>query len=394
MRLGLATSPPKSWPGKLYLGAVAISWTAFVFTGVKGLLFWMPSELAVSFAGTAALLGFFLLSYLEESAYVRHTQIKSLKIRKELEQLIRYATIPSDSTIKSFEGKANLADTAAEREAFKELSRLAAGLAERDKKLWEYARQEMVREAAAQTEAKLASEKVEKTLAQRQAIRKKLIESASQLQTFKTLEDIPLEVEALLDLRVVQACWSKLDEFGIQLNNAGPGSALSSLIKTVSGVHVLGAYSFTTELVGNERDGHFEVHAWQQGEKCNLLSAIRFKSSPEGVIAAFYFSVVLKTRLCWGHGFYGRDEEPVFTLEHAVGILEKNRIEPNSKGLEQLSVPPGLRITRSSEGSTMVSCLVFLPSKGFHNQSVVLDNGQAAPRESQPLFEWMQAIYY
>lgn len=154
MGLGLATSLPTSWPGRLYLVAVALSWTVFVFTGVKGLLFWMPSELAVGFAGTAALLGFFLLSYLEESAYVRHSQLKNLKIRKELEQLIRYATIPTENTIKGFADKVNLAETAPEQEAYKELGRIAAGLAERDKKLWEYARQEMAREVAAQKEAK------------------------------------------------------------------------------------------------------------------------------------------------------------------------------------------------------------------------------------------------
>jgi hypothetical protein len=130
-----------------------LSWLAFAFSGAYGLLHWLPFELSAFFASGVALVSLELLAHLERSAYVLNNYRRTLKVRKELEELIEYASIPSQRTIEGFQEKAKSAETLADRDAYLELARLAAVLAARDTRLCEYAVSEAQRKAAEEAEA-------------------------------------------------------------------------------------------------------------------------------------------------------------------------------------------------------------------------------------------------
>ena len=139
MSLGLTDQRfPASWGGRAYLISVVLSWVAFAFSGAYGLLAWLPGEGAVTLSGLVAFLSLGLLIHLERSAHVLHSYRRNMKVRRELEQLIKYATIPSQGTIDNFQEKAKSAETVVEREAYAELAGVASVLSKRDKKLCEY----------------------------------------------------------------------------------------------------------------------------------------------------------------------------------------------------------------------------------------------------------------
>ena len=170
MSLGLASDLPKSWGGRIYLGIIVVSWLAFAFSGAYGLLSWLPGEGALTLAGLVAFMSLGLLTHIERSAYILTGYHRISKVRKELEQLVKYATIPSQVTIEGFQEKATSAETGEERDAYRELARLAAALAERDTKLCEYAVSQAQRQAAEQMEAKQKADKSAKADAARREL--------------------------------------------------------------------------------------------------------------------------------------------------------------------------------------------------------------------------------
>lgn len=394
INLGLSTSAPKSLKGKIYLAAVAISWVVFVFSGAKGLLFWLTPDLAYSAAGLAALAGFFILPYLEDSAYIRQSQLKNLKIRQELEDLIRFATIPNEQTVRRFIEKSEAADTPADKDAYQHMARIAADLAARDNKLWSYAKEEAVKEMADRKKAEQAQLKAAEAISRQQTLRRKLQDLAKTLKVCSTVSDLPINTEALLAPDFVNQHWEKLDIFSSQVKKTGPGPAFTRLVKGLLGVQVDASVSFETELVGNARDGHYEVFAVADWGKGSFLRGLKFEPTVEGCIAAFYLSAFLKTRLCWGHGFYGRDEEALLSLGRMVRILEDMGLDAGANGLEKLTQPTGLRVARLDDNKFVIRCLMFVPSKGFHDYSVEVVDGLAHVNDSVPAFEWSHKIFY
>lgn len=399
MSLGLTNQRfPASWSGRVYLGLVVISWVAFTFSGAYGLLKWLPSEGALTLAGLVAFLSLGLLEHLERSAHILHSYRRTMKVRIELEQLINYATIPSQRTIDNFQERAKFAETVAESEAYEELVGIATVLSERDKKLCEHAVSQVQREATERAEKLEQANKAVKAQAAKQELRINLINainSATQpLQVIKTIDFAIVGNEVLVEPTVAKQKWQVLNDFGERLLHLGEDASIQTLLQTVAGTQPIEETSFKLEKVGNDRNGHYEVLSIHDGVTGQLADGLSFESSLDGLVAAFFTRAVLPGRLSWGHGFYDRDQEFIFIQERAVEILEKASLSPNSEGLQAIKIPAGLRFSRAEDGTITLSCLTYQPGKGFYDFAVSLTGTKASQVQQTKLYQWGQGILY
>lgn len=398
MHLGLASELPKSWGGRIYLGIVVLSWLAFAFSGAYGLLSWLPGEGALTLAGLAAVMSLGLLTHVERSAYILTGYRRILKVRKELEQLVKYATIPSQGTIEGFQEKAKSAETGEERDAYRELARLAAALAERDTKLCEYAVSQAQREASEQADAKEKANKTAKAHAARRELqgnlRDALNATASSTPVGKTIDAANAGAEALLEPTVAKQKWQALYDFGERLRRLGQDAPILTLLQAVAGAQPIADTSFEMVFSGTERDGHYDVFSVRQGIKASLAEGLAFEPSLDGLVAAFFLRAALPGRLAWGHGFYDRDQEFIFSQDRMVAILENDRVSPDSEGLRAVAAPPGLRYSREEDGTLTLRCLAYRPGKGFYDYSVSIAGGVASSIQETKLYQWGQGVFY
>lgn len=399
MSLGLTDQRlPASWSGRAYLGLVVISWLAFAFSGAYGLLKWLPGEGAVTFAGLVAFLSLGLLVHLERSAHILNSYRRTKKVRGEIEQLIKYATIPSQGTIDNFQEKVKSAESVAEREAYGELVGVAKALAERDKKLCEHAVSQAQRESTESAEKLDQADKAAKVQAAKQELRSKLknaINAATQpLKVIKTIDSAIVSNGALVERTFAKQKWQSLNDFGERLRRLGQDASIQTLLQAVAGIQPIEETNFKLEIVGNERDGYYEAVSIHHGAKGQLADGFSFEYSLDGSIAAFFLRAALPGRLAWGHGFYDRDQEFIFTQERAVEILENDRVSPDSEGLQAIRMPAGLRFSRAADGTITLSCLTYKPGKGFYDFSVSLIGAQASQVQEIKLYQWGQGLLY
>ena len=399
MSLGLTDQRfPASWGGRAYLSLVVLSWVAFAFSGAYGLLAWLPGEGAVTLSGLVAFLSLGLLIHLERSAHVLHSYRRNMKVRRELEQLIKYATIPSQGTIDNFQEKAKSAETVVEREAYAELAGVASVLSKRDKKLCEYSVSQAQREASERAEEQERADKAAKAQAAKRELRSKLQEAlnaATQpLPVVKTIDSSIAANEAIVEPTVAKQKWLSLNDFGERLRRLGKDASIQTLLETVAGAQPIEETNFKLEFEGNERDGHYEAVCLHGGAKGQLADGLSFEPSLDGLIAAFFLRAALPGRLAWGHGVYDRDQEFIFTQERAVAILENDRVPPDSDGLQAIKVPAGLRLSRAEDGTLTLRCLTYRPGKGFYDFAVSITGVQASPVQEIKLYQWGQGILY
>ena len=339
-----------------------------------------------------------LLTHIERSAYILTGYHRISKVRKELEQLVKYATIPSQVTIEGFQEKATSAETGEERDAYRELARLAAALAERDTKLCEYAVSQAQRQAAEQMEAKQKADKSAKADAARRELqgnlRNVLSATASNTPIGKTIDFLNTGAEALLEPTVAKQKWQALYDFGERMRRLGPDAPILTLLQGVAGVQPISDTCFEMVFSGTERDGHYDVFSIHQGIKASLAEGLAFEPSLDGLVAAFFLRAALPRRLAWGHGVYDRDQEFIFSQERMVAILESDRVPSDSDGLLAVVAPPGLRYSREEDGTLTMRCLAYWPGKGFYDYSVSIAGGVASPIQETKLYQWGQGVFY
>jgi|GEM_PF-3769015 len=398
IRLGLASELPKSWGGRLYLGIVVLSWLSFAFSGAYGLLSWLPSEGALTLAGLIALMSLGLLTHIERSAYILTSYRRTLKVREGLEQLVKYATIPSQGTIESLQEKAASAETGEERDVHRELARLAAALAERDTKLCEYAINQAQREATEQAEVKERADKTANAHAARRELQENLRDAlnaaVSSAAVCKTIDFTNTGVEVLLEPTVAKQKWRGLYDFSERLRRLGQDAPILTLLQAVTGAKPISDTSFEMVFSGTERDGYYDVFSIRQGVQASLAEGLAFEPSLDGLVAAFFLRAALPGRMAWGHGFYDRDQEFIFSQDRMVAILENDNVAPNSEGLRAVATPPGLRYSREEDGTLTMRCLAYRPGKGFYDYSVNIAGGVASPIQETKLYQWGQGCFY
>lgn len=111
-------------------------------------------------------------------------------------------------------------------------------------------------------------------------------------------------------------------------------------------------------------------------------------------MAAFFLRAALPNRLAWGHAFYDRGQEFIFTQERAIAILEDNRISADNAGLQAVTMPPGFLVCRETVGTLSVKCLSYRPGKAFYDYAVSVASGCASTVQETKLFQWGQGIFY
>lgn len=396
INLGLVYDRKHTTGSRIYLVSVVASWAAFAFSGAYGFLSWSLEEHAIGASTLVALWSLPLLIHIERSAYAQHALRRSALIRRELEQLIRHATIPSRGIIEKYSDKAKSAESLAEREAHAELSHLAAMLADRDNKLCEYAVSQAQREAEESVQQRETTARHSQAIEEKQArlaqLKHALEKSMASLPTIKTLDAAEKEM-SLLDTNVAKQKWQPLSDFANRLQRGGATAPVASLLEPIAGLRIRNGATFEVRLSGNERDGHYEVRSLIGGSLGELADALIFESSLDGAIAAFFLRAALPGRLAWGHGLYDRDQKFVTSLEQAIDILNSDDIAPDTLELLKVTVQPGLRI-KLTDGAISLSCLTYRPGKGFYDSLVKVTEGVASPDQETKLFKWGRGIFY
>lgn len=394
LNLGLVYDRRHTFGSWAYLGLVVASWLAFAFSGAYGLLSPLTSEAALGLAGIVALASLGLLTHIERSAARAYSLRRSTLIRRELENLISHPGLLGESSIAMHREKAGLAESLAERDAHEALAILVAQFAERDRKLCEAVVERALREAEQRTQERERDERAARAAAAKQAnqdqFRRMLQEKADRLATIKTIDALEEGAVALLEPRIAQQKWQPLVDFADRLGRLGCDAPVLTMLQAIAGVRTVDCAEFELGLVGNERDGHYDVKSMLAGKTGSLAEGLVFESSLDGLIAAAFFCVALPRRLAWGHGLYGRDQVVVTSLNQALDILVGETVAPSGANL---TAPPGFRVRRSAGGLT-ISCLAYYPGKGFYDVEVGISNGKVSGPEVTTLFQWGRGIYY
>jgi hypothetical protein len=292
-----------------------------------------------------AFLAIGLLLHLERSAYALHGYRRELTVREGLNGLVRYAAIPTQGKIEGFREKSKSAESRVEREAYEELAEVAAALAVRDAKLCEAAVAQFQREAADHRrvdEAQAAATEQAAAAAQAQTAKQEL--RAKLRQALSTARrEIPVanaidvggaSLATLPEASLVDQKWQALRDFGKRVRQQGSSANMLTLLTGVSGVKTVAGATFDVKLEGSERDGHFDVLSHLNGAVGHVADGLSFDASLDGLMAAFFLRVALPGCLAWGHGYYDRDQQLIFTDEQAVSALVAERVSPDSAGLQ------------------------------------------------------------
>ncbi len=352
----------------------------------------------MTFAGIVAFLSLGLLVHIERSAYVQHKYQRTLLIRLELERLIKYATIPSESTIHDFIEKSKSAESVAEQEAYYQLAKIAEALAKRDTTLCNNAVSKVLRETEEQAEAIAKADKIAKAKAARielqEKLRSKLGVARTNLPVEKTIELANKGIEYLFEPSIAIQKWRILFEFGEKLQESGQTNNIPELLQAIAGVQSVSDVHFEIVLEGTERDGYYNVFSMHQGVTKSFADGLFFETSIDGLMAAFFISAALPSRLAWGHGLYGRDQRFIFDQDRMVTILENDKVSSDNDGLLSVTPPSGLRFSRGEDGTLTMCCIAYLPGNGFYDYSVSIANGIVTQVQESKLFQWGQGVYY
>lgn len=396
MSLGFASEFPRSLSSRVYLGLVVVSWVAFALSGAYGLLSWLPGDGARLLTVLVAFLSLGLLAQIERWAYTQRAYRSALRVRRELEHLIEFATIPSQSTIDIYREKARSSGSASDREAYAELAELATALANRDKQLQAVAVSQFQREAAGQAKAQQTANKTAEAaaakLTQRARLRQVLDANVAKLPVTGTLDLVTSE--SLLDSAAAKLKWKVLCDFAERLRGLSAGSPIPPLLQALTGVQPIPGVVFELVLEGNKRDGHCDVFSIRDGIQSSILDGIAFEPSFDGMLAAFFLSAALPCHLAWGHGFYDRDQEFVLSQDRVIAIFEDSRISADNAGLQVLTVPPGFRVCRAEGGALTMKCLTYRPDRGFYEYAVSVAAGCASTVQEIKIFLWGQGVLY
>lgn len=400
MNLGIAKEGyfPRAFAARIYLGLVVISWATFAFSGAYGLLFWLPDTSALTLASVVAFLSLGLLEHVERSAYVLHAYRRERWVSNEFDKLINSGTIPSESLIEGFRKKSKSEVVISDRDGYAEMAELASALAKRDKKLCEYAVIQAHREAAEQADAQQKADRLTKVQTDKHIYRASLSHaldvSMVSLPIVKIIDRANTELEVIIESNVVKKKWNILCDFGERLRRLGEGAPILVLIQEVAGVQLIHDVTFGMVLVGNERDGHYDIFSVRDGARGPITEGLVFETSIDGILAAFFLRAALPGHLSWGHGCYDRDQVFIFTKEQVISIIEDAHISAENAGLKALTMPLGFRICRAANEVLLVKCLTYLPGKGLYDYAVSVDSGSASSVQETKCFQWGKGIYY
>ncbi|MDP3816997.1 hypothetical protein [Pseudomonas sp.] len=390
----ISPEPPKI-SSLVYRGLIVISWLIFAFSGLYGLLFWLPPEAAFSSAGLLALMSLGMLEEITNVAKIRHTSQGRLLIISEIWRLITPPRVIQKDIITDFSEKYRTAQTASIRQANLDLSHFATTLAERDAVLTAEAA------SAAVTKIKDKQEAIdqEKALAAARSEREKLQQPLEAIRkalpTIKTIDSVISGIESIVDPSVLNQQLQKLLHFAERLKQGATEDCIPTLIKAVPGMQPLDSVTFKLELEGDERDGHYEVICMRQGVKGNLADGIYFEASLNGLMAAFYVRIILPGRLAWNHGLYGRNQQFIEEQEQLIATLEDVHITSDSAKLKSLSVPAGFRISNPTNEALTLKCLAYIPTSGkFCDYEVSVFKGAASEAIETVILETGMSMFY
>jgi len=109
----------------------------------------------------------------------------------------------------------------------------------------------------------------------------------------------------------------------------------------------------------------FDYFANLDGHEVNLLQALRFADTRDGILSAFFASVILPTIGAYWHGLYERDYQPIESpheLNEAVFSDDLKKAAGDTRAI--LKTPLGLRIRRV-DGSKSCKCLCLSETEGL-----------------------------
>jgi hypothetical protein len=262
------------------------------------------------------------------------------------------------------------------------------------------------------SDPKRANESAEKQSRDRK-FRDVLTEVSKPLPVAIALDGLLPSCESLIDVGVVKEKWQPLVEFAKnakqqaksccdlkllrQVRSIAVNCDLKSLLQPVCGTSVIGDASFAMEIQSQygpiDFDGFCDAIALKDGARLPFEQGLRFETSLDGALAAFFIQVVLPGHWAWGHGMYDRDQQLVTTLDAAIAILQQSRISPENPELRNMTTPPGTRVSRRDD-TIEVGCLIYRPGKGFSDIVVTIEGGRLSKTQERVLFHWSHRILY
>lgn len=390
---------------KLFFGVAAVGWFAVVFFGVKGLLSWLPdryADLVNSVAGGVALVSLFALPTLVNLPVLRW-RLRVLEEAGSWErQTLKFTAAPSPGDLEALEQESKDARRS-ELEQAVAATKLgfARALVRRDEQL----RQDAVRAyVAAQDTQRVADEKARRERDEQEAEARKskaldeLLQCALRpLPVVADLRALSPGMEALVDERVLQGAWRRLQNVfsGVFAKTQSASDETARHLQTVLAAMPVARLPAGVEVVvdfhGTERDGYRELLAVVEGARVPLWKVLAYTESVDGFLVAHYLAVALPEAWSWGHGRYDRDASPLLTaagLRRALG--EPLHLPAAESGAWP---PPGVRVCRTESGWT-VSSLVARPGRGLLDAKVVFEDARAVQTSTVDVAVWGQGVYY
>jgi hypothetical protein len=123
----------------------------------------------------------------------------------------------------------------------------------------------------------------------------------------------------------------------------------------------------------------FDSFANIDGHEVNLLQALRFSDTRDGILSAFFASVILPTIGAYWHGLYERDYQLIESPHELNGVMFSGNLKESLGDTRTiLKTPLGLRIQRI-DGNRSCTCLCLSETEGLLDiKFMVSSDGQAS----------------
>ncbi len=396
---------------KIFLVFAAIGFLVCIYSGVKAMLFWMPSEwgrinsdgeheafksiIASVFTFVA---GFSFIHLIDKAAHkrfdLRRLRNKSYELKRLLnasEQIEKgYQKIVSELLGHTREGCVN--EFSIKKEELKTYRHFIFSRDGQGNKV-----NGLVSNAI---DAEIRSrEEKEKQDKEKEVIRKKNEENACKTHNYlnvindviknnnfkivNSIDSIEDGRSYLIDPKIIERKWKVLDVaanvvFALDENMIGEGGGrpinVNSFFKNSTNARVIDKVKIMARYTGDSHGGHTELYSVSDGGEDKYLSGIRFVETIDGLIESLYIGLQLPIKGVYWHGLYGRDYEFLLNNDHFVSVLCRQRPSLVSDMVDKLELPAGIRVVKSG-GRYKVSCLVAYQNGSIVDMSISISNG-------------------
>jgi hypothetical protein len=139
----------------------------------------------------------------------------------------------------------------------------------------------------------------------------------------------------------------------------------------------------------------FDFFATAFGREVTLLHALRFADTPEGLLSAFFVSVLLPTIGAFWHGLYERDYQIIVSQNKLREIVQNSALKITFDNLHTVhGMPLGLRVVRM-DGDRSCRCLCHSETEGLLDvEFVISKEGRASEAVRNVLCEPEGMTFY